>query len=99
MAHLAVIAALLLSPAARAKALRWDLSDPRQITACRNFVQPTITADGRMVGLTQWDPYISLRLPEGGIEPSAYRTLRARIFSSAPADLLDIYYYSVARVG
>ena len=71
--------------------LRWDLDSARETTSVNNLAGASI-AEGRLKGLTTWDPYVYLRLPEEGLEASEYRSLQLRLFSSAPADLLDIYY-------
>ncbi|MBM3477352.1 MAG: hypothetical protein FJX75_29130, partial [Armatimonadetes bacterium] len=42
------------------------------------------------------DPYLYLVLPEGGISAADCRTLQVHLYSSAPADLLDIYYKTAA---
>ncbi len=71
--------------------LRWEFDGAGDVTSAHNLAGATV-ADGRLQGLTTWDPYVYLRLPEEGIEASDYRSLQVRLFSSAPADLLDIYY-------
>lgn len=45
-------------------------------------------------GPVVWDPCVYLDLPSASIDSREYRYLEARIYSSKPADLLDIYYKS-----
>jgi len=49
-------------------------------------------AGGYLSGQSLWDPYFYLRLPKEGIDVSELHFLTARIYSSAEADVLDVYY-------
>lgn len=51
-------------------------------------------AEGHLSGQTTWDPHFSLRLPVREIEARRFTWLTVRLYSSEPADLLDIYYQS-----
>jgi hypothetical protein len=92
---LVIGACLLLAPAGRAAEIRWDFDSPQDATSPANLSQARIVG-GVLRGLTRWDPYVYLKLPEGGINAADYRTLQVRLYSSAPADLLDIYYKTAA---
>jgi beta-galactosidase len=92
---------LLLGPSlvagvlAQAPELRWDLGGPTEVTNTANLAG-ALVGGGGLEGYSRWDPYVYFRLPEGGVEADAYRTLQVRLYSSAPADLLDIYYKTAA---
>ena len=93
-----MIACLLLClPVAfgQAAEMRWDFGSSREVGNVANLSGAKML-DGELRGLTRWDPYVYLVLPEGGIDAADYRTLQVRLYSSAPADLLDIYYKTAA---
>lgn len=71
--------------------LRWDFDSSRDAASASNLLGAVIS-DGLLKGLSTWDPYFYLSLPDAGIKAADYRSLQVRLFSSAPADLLDIYY-------
>ncbi len=80
-----------IAGAARAAGIVFDLGDAREITRTANL-EAVRVADGRCSGQTVWDPYVYLRLPEGGLDVSGTPHLTVRLYSSAPADVLDVYY-------
>ncbi|MBM3501904.1 MAG: hypothetical protein FJX74_24895, partial [Armatimonadetes bacterium] len=75
--------------------LRWDFDAPSEVHGPTNLSGAKLS-DGRVRGLSRWDPFFYLRLPEAGIDAAEYRALQVRLYSSAPADLLDIYYKTAA---
>ena len=75
--------------------LRWDFDAPSEVISPTNLVGAKLS-DGRLRGLSRWDPFFYLRLPEAGIDAAEYRTLQVRLYSSSPADLLDLYYKTAA---
>ncbi len=78
------------APAAFA-ALEWRFSAERDVAAVHNFTHSRI-GDGALRGVVGWDPYVYLQVPPEGIDAAALHYLEVRLYSSAPADLLDIYY-------
>ncbi|MBC7289299.1 MAG: hypothetical protein H5T86_14920, partial [Armatimonadetes bacterium] len=64
---------------AAAPPLRWEMERAQEVTGIEN-IQGARLIDGRLCGMTSWDPYVYLSLPQGGINAEDYRTLRARIF-------------------
>lgn len=87
---LAITAAILPTCPAWAD-VTWTLEDPDEVTTARNMPGLTI-ADGLLVSYSEWDPYFFLRLPEDELDVSGLPYLTARIYSSAEADRLDVYY-------
>ncbi len=69
----------------------WDFEQPDQVVTTRNLDAAQV-AGGQLAGQSAWDPSVYLRLPEEGLDVSALPYLTARIYSSAPADVLDVYY-------
>ncbi|MCD6352285.1 MAG: beta-galactosidase, partial [Armatimonadetes bacterium] len=90
-----LIAGLVAASLCAAPELRWDFSSPKDVAAV-NRLYDAVVVGGQLKGLSAWDPYFHLRLPAGGIKAADYRGLQVRLFSSAPADVLDIYYKSAA---
>jgi len=86
-----LLLALLSGAQSAAADLRWDCDVPADIESTAHL-SGAVVCDGALKGLSTWDPFFYLRLPEGGIKAADYRSLEVRLFSSAPADLLDIYY-------
>lgn len=74
-------------------ALDWPMSDQSEVVTAANL-EPGKVENGRLSGSTAWDPYFWLRLPEEGFDARKTVWLEARIYSSEPADLLDVYYKS-----
>ncbi len=89
---IAVAVVLLISVASHADVV-WDFDDPAEVISIRNL-DPNEIANGRFAGFSQWDPYVSLQVPEGGINADELTWLTVRLYSSAEADVLDIYYGS-----
>ena len=78
---------------AGAETIRWDFDRPSDVIARANF-EPARVADGKLAGETTWDPYFTLRLPPEPVDAQRFTWLTVRLYSSAPADVLDIYYAS-----
>ena len=76
---------------AAAESLEWRFNDAADVTDCKNFTYDTI-ANGCFRGTVIWDPYLYLRLPQGGFDAAKLRYLEVRLYSSGPADSLDVYY-------
>ncbi len=50
--------------------------------------------NGALTGSAAWDPHFSLRCPKEGFDATRLSALTVRMYSSADADLLDVYYGS-----
>jgi hypothetical protein len=83
--------ALTLALAGAPAELRWDFDQVQEVEGVRGLLGAKVSG-GALKGLSRWDPYFYLALPAAGINATDYRLLEVRLFSSAPADLLDIYY-------
>ena len=81
---------------ATAEEIRWDFNADREVTETAN-IEPGVVAEGHSSGRTTWDPHFSLRLPTREIDARRFTWLTVRLYSSAPADLLDVYYQSPDR--
>jgi Beta-galactosidase len=79
--------------AASARVLEWSFDDRAEVSSAANFAGGA-ACEGRYGGPVRWDPYIYLALPPGGLDATEWEALSARIYSSAPADVLDVYYQS-----
>ena len=66
----------------------WRCED---VTTTNNFTYSKV-GDGVFRGSVRWDPCLYLNLPAGGFDAKVLHYLEVRLYSSAPADLLDIYY-------
>ncbi len=88
----AVIAAWAALPVC-ASAIEWDFDKTSEILGTTNL-EPGTVDGGRLSGWSAWDPYFSVRVPPEGIDAEKIRWLTVRIYSSAEADLLDVYYQS-----
>lgn len=89
-------ALLLLSafvPLWAAEPIEWTFDKSTDIVSAPNM-DPGEVARGCVSGWTRWDPYIYLTLPRVPTDVSELPWLTVRLYSSAPADLLDIYYKS-----
>ncbi|MGQ9732596.1 MAG: hypothetical protein ACUVX8_15160 [Candidatus Zipacnadales bacterium] len=75
--------------------LQWNFEAADQVGHVANLEGAQVR-EGNLQGLSRWDPYVYLQLPEGGIKAADFRTLQMRLYSSAPADLLDVYYKTAA---
>ena len=78
---------------ASADSIVWDFENPKEVLAVYNM-EPGQMAHGRLTGQTAWDPHVSLRVDPEGIDAQKYTWLTVRMYSSTPADLLDVYYES-----
>jgi hypothetical protein len=76
-----------------AEPLEWTFDKSTDIVSAPN-IDPGEVARGSVSGLTRYDPYIYLRLPRIPTDVSGLHWLTVRLYSSAPADLLDVYYKS-----
>jgi len=85
---------LLLSVnAGAADTLEWTFDTKSDVVNASNFLGADARL-GRYGGRVRWDPYVYLHLRPGGIEAAKWKALSARLYSSAPADVLDVYYQS-----
>src|SRR5512137_3005817 len=82
---------VLLACSAAAEEIEWRFRGVSDVESHHNFTYAR-TANETFGGPVQWDPYVYLRLPAGGIDAAKLHYLEVRLYSSAPADLLDIYY-------
>lgn len=82
---------VLSSCVATAEEIEWRFRGDGDVESHHNFTYSR-TAHDTFGGPVQWDPYVYLRLPAGGIDAAKLHYLEVRLYSSAPADLLDIYY-------
>ncbi len=78
---------------AAGEAIQWDFDSPRDV-AGHVHIEPMRLSGGQVAGQVTWDPYVSLRLPPEGIDARQLTWLTVRLYSSAPADVLDVYYQS-----
>jgi hypothetical protein len=84
---------LLLASGAQAESIDWRFNHQREILSTANLLPGQVTL-GHVSGQSAWDPYVSLRVPTEGIDARRFTWLSVRLYSSAPADLLDVYYQS-----
>ena len=82
---------LVLLAASLAQALTWNLDTDAEIQSARNLVAAKVDG-GLLRGTTTWDPYVFLTLPPEGIDGKVLTRLTVRLYSSAPADHLAVYY-------
>ncbi|NUQ64850.1 MAG: beta-galactosidase [Pirellulales bacterium] len=91
---MAATAVLVLSnTAVRAETIHWPMNGPSEITQAVN-IEPGRVAEGRLSGHVAWDPHVSFHLPAEGIDAGKFTWLCVRMYSSAEADVLDVYYES-----
>lgn len=88
-----VAASLAPSLAPAAETLAWSFDRPADLIASVNLESARV-ANGTLTGFSAWDPHVSLRLPKEGIDAKQLTWLSVRLYSSAPADVLDVYYGS-----
>ncbi len=88
-----LLAIAMLSPTAIAETFHWPMDGPGEFTRAVN-IEPGRVADGKLSGQVAWDPYVSLNLPAEGIDATKFTWLTVRMYSSAKADVLDVYYKS-----
>lgn len=89
----AAVLLLLGARAAQAESIDWPLNHQREIIGTANLL-PGQIAHGHLSGQAAWDPYVLLRVPTEGIDARRFTWLTVRLYSSAKADLLDVYYES-----
>ena len=92
--YLAVLT--ILTPAAvlapsSSQALTWQFDSGNEVINAPHVASPK-TTDGLFRGTTAWDPIVYLALPEGGINGKSLTRLTVRMYSSAPADSMAVYY-------
>jgi len=86
------LAALFVSAATgRAADIAFGMEAWEEVSRTANL-EGVQMADGRLSGQSVWDPYVYLRLPKDGLDVSRLPHLTVRLYSSAPADVLDVYY-------
>ncbi|MBM3859354.1 MAG: hypothetical protein FJ395_06855 [Verrucomicrobia bacterium] len=78
---------------ALAGAIEWNFDRPTEVISTVNIEHGRV-ANGALAGATVWDPYFSLRVPKEGLDARELTWLTVRMYSSADADLLDVYYGS-----
>ncbi len=76
---------------ASAAELAWRFGEAKDVTAADNFTYSQV-GDGYFRGSVRWDPYLYLNVPADGFDAKTLHYLEVRLYSSAPADLLDVYY-------
>lgn len=88
-------AALLGAPRALPDAapLEWTFDHPAEVTGLSNIEYGRVEG-GALAGSTAWDPHFSLRCPKEGFDAAQLTALTVRMYSSAEADLFDVYYGS-----
>ena len=91
----ALAAALLGMPQAgfSAEPVEWLFDQVSEVVGSANLESACVT-NGALAGATAWDPHFSLRCPKDGLDAAQLTWLTVRMFSSADADLLDVYYGS-----
>ncbi len=91
----ALAVAVLGSPSGSfsAEPVEWLFDQASEVIGTANLVDGRV-ANGALAGATAWDPHFSLRCPKDGIDAARLTWLTVRMYSSADADLLDVYYGS-----
>jgi hypothetical protein len=84
---------LVLSHAAVHADQAWEFADPAEVRDLRNLHAAQVTG-GMLCGMTEWDPYFWLVLPEDGVDARLLSCVTMRLYSSAPADHVAVYYKS-----
>ncbi len=69
----------------------WQFDHREEVQSFRNIDQGKIAA-GLFAGRTAWDPYLFFALPDGELDAGTLHYLTVRMYSSAKADVLDVYY-------
>ncbi|MBM4045964.1 MAG: hypothetical protein FJ279_12675, partial [Planctomycetes bacterium] len=91
---LALFSVLLLGVlSGLADAVEWTFDSPSEVVSTVNIEHGRV-ANGRLSGWTAWDPHFSLRVPKEGLDAAQLTWLTVRMYSSAEADVLDVYYGS-----
>ncbi len=76
-----------------ADSVEWCFDRPSEVTGTANIEYGRV-ANGVLAGSTAWDPYFSMHCPAEGFDAAKLTWLTVRMYSSADADLLDVYYGS-----
>lgn len=71
--------------------LQWRFDNDKDVISAINFTYAKV-GEGVLRGSVRWDPFVYLALPAGGFDAKTLHYLEVRLYSSAPADVLDIYY-------
>ncbi len=85
------LALVLMATCVSATEVTWSFDDGDQLTRSANL-RDLFVAGGLASGIAQWDPYLFLPLPKGGLDAARLTRLTVRLYSSAPADQLAVYY-------
>ena len=89
-----LVCLLKLSPVLLgADSIEWGFDRTSEVLETRNIEYGRV-ANGSLGGFTAWDPYFALRCPKEGFDAARLTALTVRLYSSADADLLDVYYGS-----
>lgn len=89
----AIISLACAATSVSAAPIEWPMDDQSEVVSATNM-SPGRVSGGRLVGISVWDPHFTVTLPKGGISATELTWLETRLYSSEPADLLDIYYRS-----
>jgi len=68
-----------------------ELNDRDDVKSTNNLLA-TQVENGFCMGQSTWDPYVYLSLPKEGLDVRELPYLTVRLYSSAAADVLDVYY-------
>jgi len=71
----------------------WNFDTAEEVPEAINFRTARVVS-GAYCGLTEWDPHLYLRLPADGLEGRTLSRLTLRLYSSAAADHVAVYYQS-----
>jgi len=82
---------MFLFASGRAAAMEWTFKNPEEVVSTEHFQRAEVR-QGLFHGASEWDPYFYLRLPAQGLDARVFSQLTVRLYSSAPADALSIYY-------
>lgn len=89
-----ILSSLLAGTFAHAgSGLEWNFDRPAEVIGTVNLEYGRV-ANGVLAGMSAWDPHFSLRLSKEGFDAGALTWLTVRMYSSAGADVLDVYYGS-----
>lgn len=84
---------LALALAAPGEAVTWSFDQPADLQSTVHLLNPEVSG-GLTCGLSEWDPFIYLAVPFEGLDADRLTRLTVRLYSSAPADQLSVYYKS-----
>ncbi|MCX6898368.1 MAG: beta-galactosidase [Verrucomicrobia bacterium] len=88
-----VVSVLGGSRVSAADAIEWNFDRPTEVISTVNIEYGRV-ANSVLAGSTAWDPHFSLRVSKEGFDARQLTWLTVRMYSSADADLLDVYYGS-----